>query len=303
MPADLASIADVLYALPAEEFTAARDSAAKDAKADDADLARAVKALKRPTASAWLVNRLVRQRADRLEELLALGDDLRAAQDALSGDDLRRLNRERHQLLRAVVDEARTLSGGTVTEQVAREVETTLDTALSDAGAGDAVRTGRLLRALSGGGFEAVDLAGAVAVPDAAPAPRRRSTSGRPAAQDADTSTAARPIRTKQPKQPTAAERAAEKRAKAKASRELATARREAERLERELADRDAELDEARERVEAARSRLDALEAELKAARTERTSAERELEKAQRDRNAAARKHRDAEKQVDKQGH
>ena len=156
-----------------------------------------------------------------------------------------------------MVDEARALSGGTVTEQVAREVETTLDTALSDPGAGDAVRTGRLLRALSGGGFEAVDLGGAVAVPDAAPAPRRRSTSGRPAAQDADTSTAARPTRTKQPKQPTAAERAAEKRAKAKASRELAAARREAEQLGRELADRDAELDEARERVEAARSRLD----------------------------------------------
>ena len=90
---DLASIADGLYALPAEEFTAARDAAAKDVRADDAELAKQVKALKRPSASAWLVNQLARQRADRLEELLALGDDLRAAQEALAGDDGRPIDR------------------------------------------------------------------------------------------------------------------------------------------------------------------------------------------------------------------
>lgn len=295
MPTDLASIADELYALPADEFTAARDAAATTAKADDAELSRAVKALKRPSASAWLVNQLVRHRADRLDDLLVLGDELRAAQDALSGDDLRRLNRERHQLVRAVVDEARALSDGKVTEQVTREVETTLDTALSDPGAGDAVRTGRLLRALSGGGFDAVDLSGAVAVPDAAPAPRSPAKRMPERRSPAKRATAKRAT-----KAPSAAERAAEKRERARASRELAAARREAEQLGRELADRDGELTRARERVDGARARLDELEAELKAARTERTSAEKKLEKAQRDRNAAARKHRDTEQQVDK---
>ena len=53
--------ADDLYRLAPEDFTAARDAAAKQARADgDRDGAAALKALRRPTVSAWLLNALVR---------------------------------------------------------------------------------------------------------------------------------------------------------------------------------------------------------------------------------------------------
>jgi hypothetical protein len=275
----LVDIADELYALSADEFTKARDAAAKNAK-DDPDLAKAIKSFKRPTASAWLVNQLARQRGDRLSELLDLGDQLRAAQDALSGDDLRRLNRERHQLVHAVADEAREL-GAKVTDQVAREVEATLDAALADPEAGEAIRTGRLVRALSSAGFESVDLTDAVAVPDARPAPRTK----------AKTKSAAAPkkIAKQQPAQD-----------KAKARRELTKARADADRLAKEVAAQDERLDAARERVDAARAEIERLEDALRDARTERAAAEKEIEKAQRERNATAREHRAAQQRLEK---
>ena len=272
----LVDIADQLYALPADEFTKARDAAAKS----NADLAKEIKAFKRPTASAWLVNQLARQRSDRLDELLALGDELRTAQDALSGDDLRRLNRERHQLVHAVAEEAREL-GAKVTDQVARELEATLDAALADPDAGEAIRTGRLVRALSSAGFESVDLDGAVAVPDARPAPRAKSTGTKTA--------------TPAPK------KAAEPRVdKAKARRELTKARTEAEQLAKKLAAQDERVDAARERVDSARAEIERLEAELKEARSERAAAEKDIEKAQRERNAIARDQRAAQQRLDK---
>ena len=69
--------ADQLYRLPPEQFTAARDTAARQAKADgDADAATALTALRRPSAAAWLVNVLAGQDAELLERLLALGPAL-----------------------------------------------------------------------------------------------------------------------------------------------------------------------------------------------------------------------------------
>ena len=273
-PMPLVDVADELYALPADEFTKARDAAAKG----NPDLAKAIKAFKRPTASAWLVNQLARRRADRLDELLDLGDELRAAQDALSGDDLRRLNRERHQLVRAVAEEAREL-GAKATDQVARELEATLDAALADPEAGEAIRTGRLVRALSSAGFESVDLTDAVAVPEARSAPRTKS-------------------RKTAKKAPPKVERPAAD--KAEVRRELIKARADAKRLAKEVAAHDQRVDAARERVDAARAEIERLDAALKDARTERAAAEKDIEKAQRDRNAVAREQRTAQQRLDK---
>jgi hypothetical protein len=272
----LVDIADQLYALPADEFTKARDAAAKS----NADLATQIKAFKRPTASAWLVNQLARQRSDRLDELLTLGDELRTAQDALSGDDLRRLNRERHQLVHAVAEEAREL-GTKVTDQVARELEATLDAALADPEAGEAIRTGRLVRALSSAGFESVDLDGAVAVPEAPAAPRAKSAS-RKAAKAVPKKAAEPPVD------------------KARARRELTKARAEAEQMSKRLAGQDEQVDAARERVDTARGEIERLEAELTQARSERAAAEKAVEKAQRERNAIARDQRAAQQRLDK---
>ena len=65
---------DELYAGPADEFVAARDELAKGLKkAGDKDAAAEVKALRRPTAAAALVNRLSRERGKDIAELAKAG--------------------------------------------------------------------------------------------------------------------------------------------------------------------------------------------------------------------------------------
>jgi hypothetical protein len=155
-----------LYALPPEQFTAARDEAARQAKADgDPDAAKALKALRRPSVAAWLVNRLAADQADLLEQLLALGPALAQAQAGGHVDQLRALGQQRRQLVEAVADAAVGVSGRGVGTAVRDEVVGTLEAALADPASGQAVRSGRLVRALSYAGFGGVDLADAVAEP------------------------------------------------------------------------------------------------------------------------------------------
>ena len=153
-----------LYALPPEDFTAQRDEAAKAAKAaGDAPGAKAVKALRKPSMAAWLVNGLARQDPDLLEQLLSLGPALAQAQAAGQGDALRQLGAQRRELVGAVTSRAVELSGRTATTAVRDEVSATLEAALADPASADAVRSGRLVRALSYAGFGGVDLSDAVA--------------------------------------------------------------------------------------------------------------------------------------------
>jgi hypothetical protein len=153
-----------LYRLPPEEFTAARDDAVRVAKADgDAPAAKELKALRRPSVAAWLVNVLVGEQPELVEQLLLLGPALADAQANGNGDELRTLGAQRRDLVDAVVTQAVELAGRSVTSAVRDEVASTLETALADPEAADAVRSGRLVRALSYAGFGGVDLAGAVA--------------------------------------------------------------------------------------------------------------------------------------------
>lgn len=58
---DLELVAVDLYGLPPDEFTAARNQAAAQARADgEAAVSSAIKNLKKPTLAAWLANQLVR---------------------------------------------------------------------------------------------------------------------------------------------------------------------------------------------------------------------------------------------------
>ena len=83
----LEDVADRLYGLPPEEFTAARTAAAKA----DRENGKAINALKKPTVGAWLVNSLARAEPDLLDQLLALGPALAEAQRGGQGDALRQL--------------------------------------------------------------------------------------------------------------------------------------------------------------------------------------------------------------------
>jgi hypothetical protein len=166
----LLQAADELYALPLPEFTPARDQRAKELKGSDPTLAARVKALRKPSLAAWVVNLLVRREAEQVEQLLAVGVALREAQVNLDGNELRALTRQRRQVTSAVAGRARALAadaGQRVTAAVSDHVEATLTAAMLDPGASDAVRSGLLVAALSATGVEPVDVASAVAVPEA----------------------------------------------------------------------------------------------------------------------------------------
>lgn len=163
-------VADRLYGLAPEEFTAARDAAAREA--DDGHLARRIKALRRPTVAAGLVNRLVREHRDEVDALLRLGDELRGLMRG--GALLVRgvVERRRHavaQLTRRAVSGA----GREVTAAVEREVAETLDAAVADAGIAEEVRRGRLTTARS---YAGLGLAAPLPPPPEAGA--RRATPG-----------------------------------------------------------------------------------------------------------------------------
>lgn len=155
---------DELYALPPEEFTAARDGLVRAAKAESAsERVATLKSLRRPSVAAWLVNRLAREQGELLERLLTLGPALAQAQSSGDADDLRTLGRQRRELVEAVAGAAVTAVGRSISGAVRDEVAGTLEAALADPATAEAIRTGRLVRALSYAGFGEVDLSGAVA--------------------------------------------------------------------------------------------------------------------------------------------
>ena len=166
--AELLEIADELYGLPLPEFTPARDAKAKELKGTD--LGKQVKALRKPSVAAWVVNLLVRRETEQVEQVLTVGAALREAQASMSGDALRELTRQRRQLTAAVTTQARRTAreeGTKITDAVADQVEATLTAAMVDEQCALAVRSGMLVAALATTGLDPADVAGAVAVPEA----------------------------------------------------------------------------------------------------------------------------------------
>lgn len=149
---DLDSVADELYGLPLDEFTATRNAHAKQARdVGDREMAQQIRSLSKPTQAAWLVNQLVRRHADEVELLLDLGRALRDVLADVEGDELRELTRQRYRLVSALVEQTRSLghaSGARVTDDVARAVRTTLEATLSDESCADALAAGRLTNTL-----------------------------------------------------------------------------------------------------------------------------------------------------------
>lgn len=185
MAEDLRTVAHRLYGLRPEEFTPARTAAERAARADgDRELAAAVKALRRPPVAAWAVNLLVRRRGELVEQVVELGEQLRQAQSLLQGDALRDLARQRRQLVGAVASEAQGLAaadGQQLSAAAVRQVEDTLQAAMTDRAAAEAVRSGLLAQPLTSTGLASSAEALAVPLEEGAPAPVRDHASARPA--------------------------------------------------------------------------------------------------------------------------
>jgi hypothetical protein len=179
---DIDEAADQLYALAPGDFIEARDGLLRQAReSGDRDLAGAIAALRKPTAVAWLANRLARERPEQLTDFLALGPPLREASETLSGPALRDLSRQRQQLVSALVREARQVAaaspGPRISEDVARGLETTLHAALADPAAAASLAAGRLSGTLSHTGFGAPTAPGSAA---AGPAPSQAKSAKSP---------------------------------------------------------------------------------------------------------------------------
>lgn len=167
----LLEIADELYGLDPGEFIGARDARVKELRdAGDDGLAREVKALRKPSTAAWVVDLLVRQETDQVEQVIDLGAQFREAQQGMDAKQLRELTARRRRLTAAVTARARALAEEhdvAVSDAVATQVEATLTAAMIDPDAARAVRSGLLVGTLEATGFAPVDAASAVAAPDA----------------------------------------------------------------------------------------------------------------------------------------
>ncbi|MAP63858.1 MAG: transposase [Microbacterium sp.] len=151
-------VAAELYALAPTAFTAARNARAA---AVGGDVGSRIKALRKPTVSAWTVDLLARE--GDLGEALDLAAALREAQDDLDAAELARLSGRRRQLVAALTAQAVSLAeaaGVTVSAAARDDVHKTLNAAVMDPAAAAAVRTARLVRPLEATGFGAVDAAG-----------------------------------------------------------------------------------------------------------------------------------------------
>src|ERR1700683_198124 len=92
-----------LYSSDPGEFVERRGArVARGREAGQAPAAKQIAALRKPTRSAWIVNRLVRADPGVTAELAELRAELRAAQDSLDRSALQELSEERRELIESL---------------------------------------------------------------------------------------------------------------------------------------------------------------------------------------------------------
>lgn len=257
---------DALFQLPLGEFTAARNSlAAKLKKAGHRAEAEAVKALPKPSISAWVVNQLYWRQRKAFDRLMASGEQFRQAQASqLAGKSAQvrgPLDARREALSELSRLAATTLTAAThqPTPDTMRRVTTTLEALSTYGNTPTAPVAGRLTDDVDPPGFETL----AALVP---------SVGGGPLKGDSR-STVLR-FQQKAPQKPAS-----------KPDGGTQASRLEQERAARQAAVKAAEreLREAKTAVEKAESALRKAAASARAAEEARTEAEQRLERATED--------------------
>ncbi|SFR36028.1 hypothetical protein SAMN04488591_0633 [Microbacterium azadirachtae] len=236
------SIAAELYSGAPGDFVSARNARAKQMA--DVDVAARIRALRKPTTAAWVVNLFAQERAQQLQEALQLAAALREAQADLDAPTLAKLSRDRRALTGRLAEDAAELArarGAHITAATLDAVQRTISAAFFDPGAAAAVASGRLTTDLDiGDGTTPLDPSTVVAgdVEDA------------PAAQE------------QRPDDEVAAMRA-----RRRAQQALKEAERARDAAEREHAATLRALHDASRRAEQIAARIDELEEGLKTAR------------------------------------
>lgn len=234
-----------LYGLPLDEFTSARNALAGELrKSGDREAADEVKALSKPSISAWTVNQLARRERMQVRSLLTAGERLRKAQEKLVGggkpEELQQALERQRDVVAALAESAGEILGSAghpATEATLARIRGTLTAAAGDEEGARLLQEGRLTGDLDPTGFGPLAL-GAGARPKAS----RRSK----ARKDDE----ARKTRVDDAKQEVSRLRA-EVREQERAAKE---AKRAAEKEEKELERLAARLESAEEALERARS-------------------------------------------------
>lgn len=241
-------IAAALYSGQPDAFVASRKARAEEAGA----LAPRIRALKKPSIAAWVVNVFAQERSGQLGEALQLARELREAQDDLDAPALAKLGRDRRALTRRLAATAAELAasrGERITPATLESVEQSISAAFFDPTAASAVASGRLVRALTPSSSEEEirdAVAGELDEGDAAPPP-----------QPPDELQARRKRR--------------------EAERRVAAAEKEQAVAERELGRKDSALEKLRSTADELSERVADLEAQLERARAEVRRVEQEL--------------------------
>jgi hypothetical protein len=232
-----------LYGADPEEFTRRRGALAAAARsAGQAGVARQIAGLRKPTRSAWMINRLVRADPDAVARLATVGEELRAAEHAGDGARLRESSQARRELIATLVPQALAAAGEhNPPAAVREEITATFSAALADPVVAEQIQHATLLRPARRVGF------GTAAAPELALVPPP-PPDARPAARPAGKPAAAGPRRGRH-QAGTERER---RRAEAEAEAERRRAEAEAER-ERRRAEAEAERERRRARAEAER--------------------------------------------------
>lgn len=277
-PRRLETEIDQLYQLPLEEFTTARNSLARTAGTDAAE----VRKLAKPPMAAWAVNQLYWKRRDVYDALIEASMAVRKTHKAILGGrhaDLREPAKEHDQALEAALKATLRIlqeAGHPATESTRQTVLTTLRALPTD------VTPGRLTETLQPGGFEmlqGLSIAGGGGVIRPKPIIKSETPArvepGRKARTDEGRAEAAKAEALR------AESATALREAEQNARREEFEAMRTTREAERALRQRD----KAREVLQAAEKALD--------------EAERATDEAARLRDAAARRAKDAERALE----
>ena len=279
-------VADELYALPADEFVAARNERAKAARAAGArEIAATIAKLAKPNAAAWLANQLARADADEVRALVELGAAMREATAALDRDKLRGLSTQQRQLMASLVGRAREIaqaSGRQPNESTIRDLEDILHAALAEPDAADELTAGRLTGTLRSSGFPSDDAfssgdmaiwsASAPSGTSARSSKKSASTKGSPAAASDRSSGADTSSAREQRDNP---EQRALSEAAAAAQEDRDAAQKDLERAERAVRDARADADRVRRQLDDAVDALTTAEQQRRAARTRADQTER----------------------------
>jgi hypothetical protein len=264
---------DRLYGLPLDQFTAERNTLARElGKAGESEAVDRVKALPKPSISAWVVNQLARRERLQMRSLLTAGDRLRKAQEELLGGgtrtELQEAVERQREVVAALLESAKEVlrsAGHPATDATLERVRGTLTSAAADEEGKRLVEEGQLTEDLDPAGFGPLAFgAGTARTP---PRRAKRVPEGdkrKPAQAKSRREAAARKKRVEEARRELEglraelSERKANvRRAKAeagKAARAAEAAQKAAEKQENELEQLSARLDEAKEAFDRARS-------------------------------------------------